>query len=113
MLRTISALFGLFMLLIAISGCQQELSTAEVERITKSILDAQAADPRFEERQEKAIRMMANTMMEHPSMQTTPKEDCATAIVIAVVMMEGTIEPPDDSETTDLCEWYIRNIEER
>ena len=60
--------------------------------------------------EEERAELMVAAMLEHPAYQTTPEEECATLILMAVAA-SGDYTLPLDSEVDDLCEWYASQLE--
>ena len=118
MSRAIGVLVCLTLLAVSLVACLSDedvdrladrmaktpLSTDDAERF----VDALMAHPRYVEYLEgdEMVKKFTNAMLEHPSFQTTPAEDCATLILMAAVIA-GDYSLPADSEVDSLCAWYL------
>ena len=85
---------------VCLLGCQQEFSDEDAARF----VDALLSDERYltimesPERLERSIDLM----MQHPTMQTTPREDCI-GMLLMTAPTEGLLSDPMVDE---YCEWY-------
>ena len=131
LLKTISLLLLLSAFVI---GCDTGLSDKDADRLVDTLLshpdyvaDREESADRLVEalmsnqsyvdllEDDKLVEEFANAMMAHPTMQTTPEEDCATLIVMAVVSEgseSGNYAPPSTGETDRICEWYAEYVKE-
>ena len=122
-----AALLICILLSILLIGCQNRISDEDMERIADRIaespvheetvnqmVDAMMAHPTYLEYLDDAdgemIEAFVTAMLEHPAYQTTPEEDCATLILMAVAA-SGDYTLPLDSEVDELCEWYTSESE--
>ena len=120
------ALAGL-VVLTSLIACQNELSNEDIDRVADRVaeaplnhetvnrmVDAFMNHPRYVEYLEDAdgaaAEAMTNAMLEHPSFQATPEEDCAAVILMASVI-SGEYTLPPDSEVDRLCAWYLQQAQ--
>ena len=99
---------GILACLALVTGalaCQSSLSDVDLDRMVEAFVSNPEYRPAMETSEEE-IRTMMDVMMEHPSMQTTPREHCVTVILMSVVM-SGDYTLPPDSEGDRLCDWYM------
>ena len=96
---------------------EEQLTQERMKMFAREFVDALLSDPRYlqwvNEGQEELVTVMTNAMMEHPSMQLSPEDDCATSILMASVMVgaqTGEYQLPPASESERLCGWYAENI---
>ena len=122
--------FGAALLIcILLIGCQNSISDEDMERIADRIaespvheetvnqwVDALLAHPTYLKYlddfivDDEMIEAFVTAMVEHPAYQTTPEEDCATFILMAVAA-SGDYTLPLDSEVDELCAWYVSESE--
>ena len=100
--------------LVAMSliACVSRMTAEDADLVVESLMASQEYRDILEG--DELVDAFTNAMMEHPSMQTTPKEDCVTAVVMAVVMAgseSGEYTPPPDDAVDRLCEWYEEQTE--
>ena len=88
-------------------GCQRELTDEDAARV----VDAMLSDERYVEalNSPERLKQSIDLMMEHPTMQTTPEEDC-----LGILLMSVTIDPvyglPSDAQVDEYCEWYEQQL---
>lgn len=85
---------AIIVLMIAATGCQYQpksMSDADVEQMADAIVDD-----------------LADAMMEHPTMQTTPEEDCFAVVFMATVVADSGF--PTEAEIDEYCDWYIKRL---
>ena len=92
------------------AGCQYELSEADAERMVAAMMTNATYLEFLEDADGKVATAVTKAMLEHPSFQTTPEEDCAGLIVMAAVMSEN-YSLPNHTDTERLCDWYADNFE--
>ena len=124
-----AALLICILLSILLIGCQNSISDEDMERIADRIaespvheetvnqwVDALLAHPTYLKylddfiADDEMIEAFVTAMVEHPAYQTTPEEDCATFILMAVAA-SGDYTLPLDSEVDELCAWYVSQSE--
>ncbi len=123
-----ATLIACFVLVAGLVGCQNELSDEDVDKIVdrvvqnpaplhddtvNKLVDALLAHPTYVEYledDEGLAESMVNALMANAKYQeyleTTPEEDCATVILMAVVIA-GDYTLPPDSDVDRLCTWYL------
>lgn len=109
-----AALLICILLSILLIGCQNSISDEDMERFADHYVDALLAHPTYleylDDADDEMIEALVTAMLEHPAYQTTPEEDCATFILMAVAA-SGDYTLPLDSEVDELCEWYVSESE--
>ena len=110
-------------------GCRGELSDDDIDRIVdrmvenprvihedsiEDFVDAFLDHPKYMEylQDDEWIETFTDAMMVHPMVETTPKEDCTTIILMAAVM-SGDYTLPPDSDVDQLCTWYLSQLERK
>ena len=91
-------------------GCQSEFTDEDADKIVEALMTNEQYQALLEDADGTRVKAMTNAMMEHPSMQTTQGEDCATVILMAAVI-SGDYTVPPDADSDRLCEWYADRIE--
>lgn len=133
-MKSLIVVCALFLAVIGGMGCQNDLSDEDIDRIVtrmaedrdeeidriftrmaedreenaSAMVDALMASPKYLSylQDDKWVEEFTNAMMAHPASQTTPREDCATIILMAAVM-SGDYTLPPESDADRLCAWYI------
>ena len=124
----VNVLLVALILVAGITGCQQELHDDDIDRIAERVaaqpteeeviqgfVDALLAHPQYQAylEDEEWVEGFTNAVMAHPAMQTTPEEDCAMFVVMAVVAGGDYSLMPTDEEADNLCSWYSDYIDGR
>ena len=126
--RSLGAVLACFVLVAGLSGCQNNLSNEDIDKIVDRVaenpvplhedtvnrmVDALLAHPtylEYLEDDEGLATAMVEALLANPKYQeyleTTPKEDCATVILMAAVI-SGDYNLPPDSDVDMLCAWYF------
>ena len=76
-------------------------------------MDALLAHPQYQAylEDDEWVEGFTNAVMVHPAMKTTPEEDCAIFVVMAVVAAGDYSLMPTDEEADELCLWYSGYID--
>ena len=123
-----AALLASFVLVAGLTGCQNNLSDEDVDKIVdrvvenptqlhadtvNTLVDALLAHPRYLEYledDEGLAESFVDAFMDNAKYQeylaSTPEEDCATVILMAAVI-SGEYTLPPDSDVDRLCAWYL------
>ena len=133
-------LLACFVLVAGLIGCQAELSDEEQNKInaqiSQDVVDALLEHPKYLEYLENDdwvdgfvnallehpayleyldddewVEDFTHALLEHPDYKTTPEEDCATVILMAVVMSDDHTLLPPESDKESLCAWYLGELE--
>ena len=91
-------------------GCQPEFTEEDADKFVEALMTNERYQAFLADEDGEMVKAMTEAMMEHPSMQTTRGEDCATVILMAAVM-SGDYAVPPDSDVDRLCDWYLGQIE--
>ena len=112
-------------LVLVLAGCQSTLSDKDVDRIVGRIaetpvhedtvdrmVEAFMSHPRYLEYldDDAWVETFTTALLEHPSYQVTPEEECVATILMASVI-SGDYTMPSDSEVEGLCAWYVTQSE--
>ena len=131
-------LLACFVLVAGLIGCQAELSDEEQNKInaqiSQDVVDALLEHPKYLEYLENDDWVdgfvnallehpayleyldddewvdFTHALLEHPDYKTTPEEDCATVILMAVVMSDDHTLLPPESDKESLCAWYLGEL---
>ena len=126
--RSLGAVLACIVLVAGLSGCQNNLSDEDVDKIVDRVaenpvplhedtinrmVDAMLSHPRYLEYLEDddglaeamVDAFMANSQYQE-FLETKPEEDCAGVILMAAVI-SGDYTLPPDSDVDRLCEWYL------
>ena len=91
----------------------QDFLEGESEQDAARMVEALMTNERYQDflegENDDLIVAMTNAMMEHPSMQVTANQECATVILMAVVIAESYTVPPDSAKER-LCDWYAEQM---
>ena len=124
-MKTLSLLVWLT-LVLTLMGCQATLTDQQLDRIAdraaeqpmtaedaEVFVNALLANPTYREALEYTDEDWAkftNALLNHPSYQTTPEEDCAASVLMAVVMSGDYLALPGDAEMEEICDWYADQL---